>query len=116
MCGLKVSDIHLLLPFLLLSIGADNIYVISMSSDQINPKLPIKEKMGKTMRMGGSSVFITSLAQSVAFLVSSSSRFPAVRSFAIYAGVGVIFVFCLQITLFSLFLACDLERQRQEKR
>ena len=27
--GLKVSDIHLLLPFLLLSIGADNMYVLS---------------------------------------------------------------------------------------
>ena len=116
MCGLKVSDIHLLLPFLLLSIGADNIYVISMASDQINPTLPINEKFAKAMRLGGSSVFITSVAQSAAFLVSSSSKFPAVSSFAIYAGIGVIFVFCLQITFFSLFLALDLERQRKELR
>ncbi len=115
-CGIKVTDIHLLLPFLLLSIGADNIYVLSLVSEQWNPKLSKLKKMEKTMKVGGTSVFITSLAQSAAFLVSSASKFPAVRSFAIYAGVGVIFVFAVQLSLFSLYLAFDLDRQRVSRK
>lgn len=115
-CNLNVSDIHLILPFLLLSIGADNMYVLSLASGQVNPELSIVKKMAHTMRIGGSSVFITSLAQTLAFLVSSTSRFPAVRSFAIFAGMGVFFVFIFQMSLFATYLSYDLDRQRRKKK
>lgn len=34
---LKVTSIHNLLPFLLLGIGADDMYVIAAVADQVNP-------------------------------------------------------------------------------
>ena len=78
----------------------------------MNPELDAVRKMAHTLKVGGSSVFITSVAQCAAFLVSSFSRFPAVRSFAQFAGVGVLFVFVFQMTLFATYINYDLERQR----
>ena len=53
----------------------------------------ISKRMSKTMRLAGVSIFITSLTDFVAFLVSASSALPALRSFVIFAGFGILFDF-----------------------
>ena len=68
----------------------------------------ISKRMSKTMRLAGVSIFITSLTDFVAFLVSASSALPALRSFVIFAGFGIFFDFIFEITIYSSFLACDL--------
>ena len=68
------------------------------------------------MQLAGVSILITSVTDCVAFLVSGMSRLPALKSFCIFAGVGVIFDFILEVTIFSSFLARDLRRQKLGKR
>lgn len=116
--GLKVTSIHQLLPFLLLGIGADDMYVITCTTiaDQINPKMTISKRMGKTIKLAGVSIFITSLTDFVAFIVSASSALPPLRSFVIFAAFGILFDFIFEVTIYSSFLAYDLRRQKEGKK
>lgn len=68
-------------------------YVITAVADQINPLMTIQKRMGKTLKLAGVSILITSVTDCVAFLVSSISRLPALKSFCIFAGLGVFFDF-----------------------
>lgn len=113
--GLHVSGIHNLLPFLLLGIGADDMYVITAVADQINPLMTMSNRMGKTLKLAGVSILITSLTDCIAFLVSSISHLPALNSFCIFAGLGIFFDFLFEITVFSAFLTYDLDRQSRNK-
>ena len=45
MLGGKVAGIHNLLPFLLIGVGVDDMFVISSAIDQTDPRLPIEERM-----------------------------------------------------------------------
>ena len=109
--GLKVSNFHPVLPFLLLGIGADDMYVIASVVDQVNPKMSRQRVMGKALKLGGVSILITSLTDAVAFMLSGLSSLPALRSFAIFAGFGVLFDFIFEVSFFASFLAIDLRRQ-----
>ena len=60
--------------------------------------------------MAGVSIFVTSLTDCIAFMVNGISRLPSVQSFGIFAGVGVVFDFIFEITIFTSFLAHDLRR------
>ena len=91
--GLQISNMHPLLPFLLLGIGADDMYVITAVVDQVNPKMSYKRIIAKGLKFGGVSILITSLTDAVAFMLSGLSSLPALRSFAIFAGLGVLFDF-----------------------
>lgn len=112
---LKVTSIHNLLPFLLLGIGADDMYVITAVADQVNPKMTSKRKMAKTLRLAGVSIMITSITDFVAFMVSGLSALPALKSFSIFAGIGILLDFVFEITVFSAYLACDMRRQSRNK-
>lgn len=91
--GLKVVTTHNLLPFLLLGIGVDDMYVIAAVADQQGLRLPAEKLVGNTLRVAGVSIFVTSLTDCIAFMVNGISRLPSVQSFGIFAGVGVIFDF-----------------------
>ena len=69
--------------------------------------------MGWTMKLAGLSIFITSLTDFVAYLVSASSSLPAIRSFVIFAGFGILFDFIFEMTIYSSFLAFNLQRQKK---
>lgn len=109
--GLDNTGIHNLLPFLLLGIGVDDMYVITAVADQVNPHMTKWRRMGKTLRIAGVSILITSLTDCIAFLVSSATNLPALSSFCVFAGIGILFDFIFEITLFTSFLAYDLNRQ-----
>ena len=114
--GLKISNIHALLPFLLLGIGADDMYVITAVVDQVNPKLISRRRIAKALKLGGVSILVTSLTDAVAFMLSGLSSLPSLRSFAIFAGFGVIFDFLFEISFFASCLTLDLRRQKQGKK
>lgn len=43
--GGKTAGIHNLLPFLLIGIGVDDMFVISSNIDQTDPRLPVEKRM-----------------------------------------------------------------------
>ena len=109
--GLQISNLHPVLPFLLLGIGADDMYVITAVVDQVNPRMSYKRIIGKALKFGGVSILITSFTDAAAFMLSGLSSLPALRSFAIFAGFGVLFDFIFEVSFFASFLTIDLWRQ-----
>lgn len=116
--GIFYGPVHSSLPFLLLGIGVDDMFVIVQAWSNLSPKehetQPISERMGLTLQHAGCSITITSLTDFLAFLIGSTTILPALRSFCIFAAIGILADFILQATLFTALLAID--ARRKEKR
>ena len=53
---------------------------------------------------------MTTITDIAAFAVSSSTSFPAIRYFCIYAGVSLLFCYLLIMSVFVAFLSFDIKR------
>lgn len=96
------------IPFLILAIGIDNIFLISHEFDRIretNSMLTIQEGIVKTVKRISPSILLSSISQISCFLIATFVTMPAVRNFAIYSAVSLIFNVILQFTLYISLLA-----------
>lgn len=75
-----------------------------------------KRRIAKGLKLGGVSILITSFTDAVAFMLSGLSSLPSLRSFAVFAGLGVLFDFFFEISFFASFLAIDLWRQEKQRK
>jgi len=116
---LFVSPVHSILPFLLLGIGVDDIFVIVQNWDNIggpdDREKNVADNIAKTMRKAGVSILVTSFTDICAFLIGATTVLPALRSFCIFAGIGIIGIFLLTCTLFVALLTLDNKRQRKHR-
>lgn len=112
--GLFFGPMHNALPFLLLGIGIDDMFVIVQSWDNLSrgetQGLTLAEKFGLTMSKSGVAITITSVTDVVAFAVGGSTVLPSLRSFCFFASVGIIAVFFFQVTFFVAIMAIDQRR------
>ena len=72
------------LPFLLLGIGVDDMFVIVRSLEEVDEKhrhdnLPIEARLRKCLAAGGMSITVTSLTSCTAFLFGSITSIPSIR-------------------------------------
>lgn len=115
--GFIYGPIHALMPFLLLGIGVDDMFVIveawkNLSADQ--QKLPIPEKIAMSLKHAGVSITVTSVTDIVAFGIGASSVIPALSAFCVYAALGILGLYLLVATF---FISClTLEEYRIEGR
>lgn len=106
--GVKTSTINGILPFLLIGIGADDIFVIVNSVDQENHKLDVKSRFIRGFKHSGPSISITSFTNILAFFFGSTTSLKALESFCIYTGVAIFFLFSLTISFFACIFYYDL--------
>lgn len=101
------------IPFLVLAVGVDNIFILVQTHqrDQRKPNETYAEHIGRTLGKVGPSMLLTSVSESCCFFLGSLSDMPAVRAFALYAGMALLFDFILQITCFVSLLSLDTIRQ-----
>eukprot|EP00339_Tiarina_fusa_P000476 CAMPEP_0117030122 /NCGR_PEP_ID=MMETSP0472-20121206/21749_1 /TAXON_ID=693140 ORGANISM="Tiarina fusus, Strain LIS" /NCGR_SAMPLE_ID=MMETSP0472 /ASSEMBLY_ACC=CAM_ASM_000603 /LENGTH=1052 /DNA_ID=CAMNT_0004738069 /DNA_START=178 /DNA_END=3339 /DNA_ORIENTATION=+ len=120
MCGVETTlIISEALPFLVLAIGVDNIFILVESGnifilvdtfEKTDMRLSVEDRISATMADVGASITVASLSESVAFLLGAITKMPAVQAFAIYASVAVFFDYVLQITAFVSLLSLDTKR------
>ena len=112
--GLVYGPMHNVIPFLLLGIGIDDMFVIVQCWDNLFSKghkdLPLGEKISKTLAQSGVAITITSVTDVVAFAVGGSTILPALRSFCFFAAVGIFAVFFFQCTFFVAVMVIDQRR------
>jgi len=113
--GLKITGVHNLLPFLLIGIGVDDMFIIAYSIDQTEPTLPCNERIRVALTHSGTSITITSITNSVAFFLGAFTQLEALRSFCIFAGLGVLFLYAASLTIFTAFMVWDIKRQVKRK-
>jgi len=113
MFGLFYGPLHNIIPFLLLGIGIDDMFVTVQCFQNLPPELKgssLHVRMGETMLRAGSAITITSLTDFLAFIIGGTTVLPALRSFCIYCAVGIIVVYVLQATWFFAWFSLDQRR------
>jgi Niemann-Pick C1 protein len=77
------------IPFLLLAIGVDNMFLISSTFNRTEGARDLPDKFGRAMRSVGPSITTAALCESLAFLMGSLTKMPALQSFCVQAAFGV---------------------------
>ncbi|KAG8458685.1 hypothetical protein KFE25_005281 [Diacronema lutheri] len=116
--GIFTSQLSNLVPFLLLGLGVDDAFVLVGEYNRatlINPTASAEERCIAATKHGGVSILITSLTDALAFLVGSSTVLPALESFCLYAGMGIVFCFAFQLTIFLPVLLLDARRVERKR-
>ncbi|KAJ8042863.1 Patched domain-containing protein 3 [Holothuria leucospilota] len=100
-CKVPFNQVATSVPFLILGIGLDDMFILISSWRKTYAKNSVEERMEDTLADAGVSITITSLTDFLAFLIGSISPLPAIKVFCLYAGVAVLFDLFYQITLFG---------------
>lgn len=112
--GVKVTLIIAeVIPFLVLAIGVDNIFLIVHEFERVNyshPDETVEVRVGKAMGRMGPSILLSATSETISFALGAIVTMPAVRNFAIYAAGAVFVNAVLQITMFVAVLALNQKR------
>ena len=105
------------IPFLLLAVGVDNIYVMvqTYQNDERLPTETIEGQISRIVGKVGPSMLLTGTTQSAAFLISALTPMPGVRAFSLYASLAIILNFLMQITCFVVLLTLDAKREEAKR-
>lgn len=101
------------IPFLILAVGVDNIFLITHELKTINfsyPNESIAFRISKAVGRMGPSILLSSSSQFFTFALASSVSMPAVRNFALYSAGAVLLNSILQLTAFISLLSLDQKR------
>ncbi|XP_018575154.1 protein patched homolog 1 isoform X2 [Anoplophora glabripennis] len=116
--GVHYGPVHTSLPFLLMGLGVDDMFVILSCWDELTEEeknLPLPEKIGLMLKHAGVSITITSFTDVIAFLIGSSTILPCLKSFCIYAAAGVLMTFVFAVTFFVACFVLDLRRVESKR-
>jgi Niemann-Pick C1 protein len=121
--GIQLSMISIeVVPFLILAIGVDNMFIISIGEKQIialaekkKESITHEEVLGLALKEIGPSITAAAFSEFAAFIVGSTTGIPALTNFCITASIAVLADFFLQITAFVAVIELD-HRRRQQRR
>jgi Niemann-Pick C1 protein len=112
--GIKVTLIIAeVIPFLVLAVGVDNIFLIVHEFERVNishPDEDIETRIGKALGRMGPSILLSASTETIAFALGAFVGMPAVRNFAVYAAGAVLINAFLQVTMFVAVLALNQRR------
>ncbi|KAF2760450.1 multidrug efflux transporter AcrB transmembrane domain-containing protein [Pseudovirgaria hyperparasitica] len=112
--GIKVTLIIAeVIPFLVLAVGVDNIFLIVHEFERVNissPEAPIPERVARALGRMGPSILFSATAETAAFALGTAVGMPAVRNFAAYAAGAVFINALLQVTMFIAVLSLNQKR------
>ena len=113
-CRIRVTLIIAeVIPFLVLAIGVDNIFLIVHEFERVNishPDETVETRMAKALGRMGPSILLSALTETAAFALGAAVGMPAVKNFAVYAAGAVLINALLQITMFVSVLALNQRR------
>ena len=111
--GLFYGPMHSVMPFLMLGIGIDDMFVIMQSWQTLTTQEragSLVERFGHTMKHAGAAITVTSITDVIAFGIGGLTVLPALQSFCIYASVGIVATFIFQSTFFLAWFSLDQKR------
>lgn len=112
--GIKVTLIIAeVIPFIVLAVGVDNIFLIVHEFERVNISHPdemVEFRISKALGRMGPSILLSAVTETIAFSLGAFVGMPAVRNFAIYAAGAVFINAVLQITMFVSVLALNQRR------
>uniref|UniRef100_A0AC34QRE2 SSD domain-containing protein n=1 Tax=Panagrolaimus sp. JU765 TaxID=591449 RepID=A0AC34QRE2_9BILA len=98
-------DMCSVMPFLSLTIGIDDTFLMLAAWHETSRRLSVEERVEAAMRHAGVSISITSLTDSLAFLIGAIAPLPAVIYFCYYSCAAICFIFLYSMTIFVAVLS-----------
>ncbi|XP_071952393.1 patched domain-containing protein 3-like [Antedon mediterranea] len=116
--GFIYTPVHSVLPFLLLGIGVDDMFVIVQSWDNLSEdekNEPVSVQCALALQHAGVSITVTSVTDFCAFVIGATTILPALRSFCIFCGIGIIFLYFFSVVFFTATLCLDIRRVKDRR-
>ncbi|KAE9549531.1 hypothetical protein FO519_007249 [Halicephalobus sp. NKZ332] len=119
--GLPFSNILTVVPFLVITIGIDDAFLILAGWRHSGSQNDLESRMGAALAKSGASVSVTSITDVLCFGVGLVSQMPVVQLFCLYTSVALTIDFIYQITFFAgIVVICGkrqilIEQQLSEK-
>jgi len=110
--GFGFGNSHAFLPFLLLGIGADALFIIISAFRKTEPDSSVEGRMSIALGTAGVSLTVSSLTNVVAFAIGSSTVIPDLSSFCVYASLSFLCLWVLVCTFFIAVVVLDSKRQQ----
>ena len=81
-----------IIPFLVLAVGVDNIFILvqTYQRDHRRPSETLQEHVGRVVGEVAPSMLLSSSSEATCFFLGALSDMPAVRAFALYAGMALL--------------------------
>uniref|UniRef100_A0A0K0FWX6 SSD domain-containing protein n=1 Tax=Strongyloides venezuelensis TaxID=75913 RepID=A0A0K0FWX6_STRVS len=114
-CDFPFSNILTVVPFLVLTIGIDDAFLILAGWRQGSSSLTFSERMGEALAKSGASVTVTSITDVLCFAVGLFSNIPVVQLFCLYTSVALAIDFIYQITFFTAIVVYCGKKQFKNK-
>ncbi|EYC17939.1 hypothetical protein Y032_0029g1968 [Ancylostoma ceylanicum] len=113
--GVSYNVINTIIPFLIIAIGIDDMFIMSACWEQSDEHQPVPVRMSQTLSHAGVAVTITNVTDIMSFAIGCITDLPGIQLFCLYACVSVAYCYLFQITYFCGFMAIsgDLERQKR---
>ncbi|KAK6734551.1 hypothetical protein RB195_018002 [Necator americanus] len=109
--GFEFLPIVTVVPFLILAIGVDDVFIFIHAFHLTNDKHSVRERIAETLADAGPSISITSLTNLLSFGIGVFTNTPAIYTFCVFISVAVIYDYIYQIFFFSAVLTLGGQRE-----
>ncbi|KAK0394895.1 hypothetical protein QR680_000996 [Steinernema hermaphroditum] len=109
--GYPFSNILTVVPFLVITIGIDDAFLILAGWRHSSEEKDFEKRMGLSLAKSGASVTVTSITDVLCFAVGLVSNLPVVRLFCLYTSIALAIDFIYQVTFFSAIVVYCGKRQ-----
>jgi hypothetical protein len=114
-CGIKFTPITLVILFIVLGVGVDDILILLSMWGNAPTELSLEEKNAYCLGEAGVYVTVTTLTTVLALVAGSSSIFPAVAYFSLSAALVLTFNFINIVTAFNALMVLNQRRIAAER-
>ncbi|TKR57948.1 hypothetical protein L596_030585 [Steinernema carpocapsae] len=113
--GYKITSVAYSMPFIVFSVGVDNVFILLSAWRSTNYDMTLTERMMETFGDAAVSITVTSLTDLISFGVGCMTPFPSVQMFCAYAVVAVIFTYVYQLTFFAGIMVLTCKREVEHR-
>jgi Niemann-Pick C1 protein len=112
MLGYKYGNTHSILPFVVLGVGSDGIFILVNAFRRTDRLAGLPERSAETLAHAGVSLTVSSITNVAAFYMSSITSIPDLASFGKYACFALLFVYLYLCTFYMAWIVLDERRQQ----